>query len=206
MKFNITKKQWLEAGQKAGWIKLAGNWAHVQEHNSGINAKRRRVRAITQYLQNVLTLDTANPNIDVQIPEGGIDTELLAEAKQIATSAIPKLQEIDKCMAGGYMDSGYAYDDADPRNRMIDRDDDQSREKWGDFGGTLEQRIQEETARTVRENVCQQTLADIESELDLFFTRDTAIQIGLGEDGGLVYTLEEWRVNEMDADMYGNDD
>lgn len=75
-------------------------WATVQEHNKKINAARREIKSRKAYIEAAKKSPYAS-----------------SEVKSYSDEFLKSMDEFDKIFSAGYLDSGYQYDDKDPRNQ-----------------------------------------------------------------------------------------
>jgi len=108
------------------------DWRTVQEVNGGINHQLRYMRTVAEYLKSYQA----------------DDDEELADVINDLLSRIQQQQEVLKM---GYLDSGYRYDDHDPRNLMDLYDDNYEHRNSARNGSSARDEMIAEIARQVAE-------------------------------------------------------
>ena len=156
----MRKKKLFESLDGGNRFKLIreSDWAHTQEHNDGINGQRRMLRAMGQYIEKASKSPTANEEII-----------------EVAKAAAADIKTLDTIISHGYLDSGYRYDDKDPRNQADlhgDRNFDADIERQRS-GTTKEDEIEAE----IRQQVAQRHLDDRMEYYKQFFSRELAAQL-----------------------------
>jgi hypothetical protein len=133
-------------------------WAETQENNERVNRQRRMLKHEMAYMKSVLASPLADP-----------------EVVETATAAMKDAVEFDQIVAKGYLDSGYQYDDKDPRNQMDVHGD----RYWDDNierarkGSTKSDEVEAE----IRQQVSQRHLDERMRGYEDFFTNDLAERI-----------------------------
>jgi len=129
------------------------DWRTTQEHNGNINDGRKVLRAQAQYI----TAASQSPYAD-------------EEVKKVAANALKDIETLDKIMTKGYLDSGYQYDDNDPRNQADLHGDRMQDENPARTGSSKEDEIEAE----IRHQVAQRHLDDHMRYYNEFFSDELA--------------------------------
>lgn len=116
------------------------DWRTVQEVNGGINNQLRYMRTVAEYLKSYQA----------------DDDEELADVINDLLSRIQQQQEVLKM---GYLDSGYRYDDHDPRNLMDLYDDNYEHRNSARNGSSARDEMIAEIARQVAEKDFETSLS-----------------------------------------------
>jgi hypothetical protein len=159
------------------------DWRTVQDNNGRVNRQRRMLKHEAEYMKAVLT----SPQADEQ-------------AKQYATEAVKIIKEMDAVVSKGYLDSGYQYDDNDPRNKMDQMDDKYFDREKARTGSSKEDEVEAE----IRQAIAQRHLDERQQAIQSYFSNEKSEEIfpkghemhgmGLGE------YLSEMGYHESQAD------
>ena len=106
-------------------------WAEVQEVNGCLNIKRREITDTIQFLNSLVVDDDNNTTI---------------------AYALGVCRAMDQILSESYLDSGYAYDDQDPRNIMDTMDDNWFEREDARNGTNAEAEMRMEIQRAVVAN------------------------------------------------------
>ena len=106
-------------------------WADVQEVNGSLNIQRREIADTIQFLK-------------------GLDVD--QDNETTIAYAMVVCQAMDQILSESYLDSGYAYDDQDPRNIMDTMDDNWFERESARNGTNAEAEMRSEIHRLVVDN------------------------------------------------------
>jgi hypothetical protein len=149
------------------------NWSETQRVNGILNAERKELSYFIQYLEYALKSPFA--------------TE---EDRDLATEGIKTYKEIDAALSKGYLDSGYQYDDLDPRNQMDLYDDNWYDRQAARTGSTIEDEIDSE----IRRNVVKRHKEKLHNELYKHFNSNKSEELfGQIESGNNPSDEEEFK-------------
>lgn len=128
----------------------------VQQNNEYINKSRRVMRFYNEYLEKVLESPYASQ-----------------EDKEFATKSIKYFESMDKALARGYLDSGYKYDDDDPRNKLDQMDDSWFERERAREGSDEEEMLESQ----IRQQIVVAKIKQKTEELKSYFTLKKANEI-----------------------------
>jgi hypothetical protein len=129
------------------------DWQTTQEHNGNINKGRRMLRAQAQYI----TAAGASPHAD-------------DEVKSTCQQALKDIKTLDEIISKGYLDSGYQYDDDDPRNKLDQMDDKYFDREKARTGSSKEEEIEAE----IRHTIARRHLDEHMNSYRQYFSRELA--------------------------------
>lgn len=156
------------------------NWADTQRHNGHLNLQRRMLRYMGEYIVKA----AKSPQADEKV-------------KTVAEHAAADIKTLDSIISRGYLDSGYQYDDNDPRNQSDQHGDTYWDNEKARTGTSREEEIESE----IRDAVAKRHLDDHMTYYKQFFSRELAARL-FPEDSdpmSLGDHLEEMGGHEADA-------
>jgi len=132
----------LKAPFKISGIKTASEWRKVQENNGNINKQIEKYKVGIRYLDEYI----ANPEAWYGYDKSGDEEDPSVEEAQTDKQT---LEAVINVIKEGYLDSGYVYDDDDPRNQRdnVETVDDPQR-----HGTDEEGEMRAEISRKVAQN------------------------------------------------------
>lgn len=122
------------------------NWREVQEVNSVINTNRSEIRSLVEFLKQ----QKLNEDNDQEFIEYAIST----------------CEAMGNILGDSYLDSGYSYDSADPRNLMDMYDDNFEHRKSARNGTSKEAEMRSEIQRQVVSNNYNDLDAQLQEKLE----------------------------------------
>lgn len=121
------------------------DWRTVQEVNGGINSQMQYMRAVAEYL---------NKYKKEQGDELYWDSEVVGSLDDV----LNRIEQQMQVLSQGYLDSGYRYDDHDPRNLMDMYDDNYEYRSRARNGTTAREEMIAEITRQVAANDFEDTM------------------------------------------------
>jgi len=104
------------------------NWKHTQEVNGNLNAQRREISDIVEFVKKQVINE---------------------DNHEFIAAVLEAFEAMDKILCEAYLDSGYQYDDNDPRNLMDLHDDNWESRMAARNGTSAEDEMRSEIHREV---------------------------------------------------------
>ena len=158
-------------------IKQAADWNTVQNNNENINSARRRLKNYASFVEG------KGGEFQPQFDDPSIVQKILADIKAV-----------DDVLSQAYLDSGYQYDDQDPRNMHEHLDnyfDDEKARTGSDLKEQMESQIKQQVAMKNVDYIEQEIAENDQSGM----FREYMDEINYNE-----------QIAREDRDMYGDAD
>lgn len=123
-------------------VVIAADWNTVQNNNEGINSARRRLKNYATFLEG----------------QGGEFQPDFGEDAELIPGILADIKAVDDVLSQAYLDSGYQYDDQDPRNMHEHLDnyfDDEKARTGSDLKEQMESQIRQQVAMQEVDNIEQ---------------------------------------------------